>query len=105
MSDEASVLIHDAGPERDDLSALEVDLAPRQRVETPIPTLCLVLRVVEEERPHEAAQLARPLRVPQAALVLDERHHSIPDPSEVTLHATLLRRRGARDVAMQLAEL
>src|SRR5688572_9652583 len=100
MSDEASVLIHDAGPERDDLSALEVDLASRQGVEAPIPALCLVLRVVEEERPYEATKLSRALRIPQATLVLDERHHAIADPPEIALHTGALRRRGARDVAM-----
>jgi hypothetical protein len=52
------VLVHDVRPELDDLATLEVGLATRQVVEATPPPFRLVAGVVEEERPHQAAQLA-----------------------------------------------
>src|SRR5688500_8326593 len=105
MRHEARVLVHDVGPEGHDLLALELDLPAGQSVEAAIPTLRLVPRVVEEERPHQAPKLARLLRVAETLLVLDERHDLFADLPEERLDLAASRRLRRRDLTVHLPEL
>ena len=91
MRHEASVLVHDVRPKWHDLLSLELHIAPCEVCEASLPTLSLMSRVVEEERPHEAAKLARCLRLTESRLVLDERLDCLADRAEEALDLRALR--------------
>ncbi len=77
VCDKAGVLVHDVRPELHDLEPLEVGLAARQVVEAPLPALSLVAGVIEEQWPHQAAQLTGCLRLAETSLVFDEGFDSL----------------------------
>ena len=55
MGDEAGVLIHDLGPKDADLRPVQLRLASCERLQSARLALGLMARVVEKQRPYQAA--------------------------------------------------
>src|SRR5919201_5032337 len=104
MGDEARVLVHDVRPERNDLFPVVLGLQTPERLEPPLPTLRLVPGVVEEQWPHEAAQLPRRLRLAEPRLVLDERLDRLGDVADEGGQRGATRRCTGVDLVIQPGE-
>src|SRR5438045_4093516 len=77
MRDELRVVLHDLGPEVDDLALIVFGLATGELFESPREALRLERGMVEEIGPHEAADLPVRLRITHASFPFDERLHEI----------------------------
>jgi hypothetical protein len=91
VSDETGVLVHDIRPETGDLAAVVLRLTFCERFKAAGPALGFVARVVEEQWPNEAAQLAFSLRLAQPCLVLDEGLHRLDNFSNESPDVAALR--------------
>ena len=105
VGDEARVLVHDVRPERRHFGSIELGFPARQRFQPPRPTFGLMLCVVEEERPDEAAQFAAALRVAESGFVVDEWLDLLHHVVRKSLQFAALRRSGTVNLLVEGGEV
>src|ERR1035437_280455 len=104
MGDESRMLVHNVGPKCRNLIFIKFRLAARECFEPPCPALGLVLRVFEEKRPYQAAQLAGGLRLAETSFIVYEWLDRFRNVAYKILYFALLRRAASVNLLIKIGE-